>query len=94
MQRNYYLLGTNRKEVETNVLNTYKNSQNMLLYERYQCLVDYINAASIVLQKDAICVKLPKFKILFDIRVVCPTENFSKRKTSAKNYFGNRVKTR
>ena len=95
MQRNYYLLGTNRKEVETNISNTCKNSQNMLLYERYQCLVDYINAASIVLQKKAICVKFPKFEILFDIRVaVCPTENFSKRKTSAKNYFGNRVKTR
>lgn len=50
MQGNYYLLGTNRKEVETNISNNCKNSQNMLLYERYWCLVDYIKAASIVLQ--------------------------------------------
>ena len=50
MQGNYYLLGTNQKEVETNISNNCKNSQNMLLYERYQCLVDYIKAASIVLQ--------------------------------------------
>ena len=52
MQGNYYLLGTNRKEVETNISNTCKNSQNMLLYKRcyeHQCLVDSEEATGGVL---------------------------------------------